>query len=118
MCVVQDPERPKTCNLFKLVHLTGVTHNEHDLQDLEFSVMAQDSYRLRRKVEMYQWVETFHEGTYGGRGHYSYSKQWSETPIDSQEFHYLGFNNPSIYSWPYQSNQIQGDKVKLGKYYL
>ena len=61
-CTVVDPNRPVQNNLFKLVHLSGVATNREDLVDLDFGVVAQDSYRLRRRVQMFRWVETFNEG--------------------------------------------------------
>ncbi len=70
-------------NLFKLVHLSGKTKNKADLQDLDFGVVAKDSYRLKRKVEMYQWIETFNQGDKDNAAHYKYHKEWTETPIDS-----------------------------------
>ena len=110
-CVTVDPSRPLQNNLFKLVHLAGTTHNKEDLQDLDFGVVAQDSYRLRRKVEMFQWCETFVPASSSRKACYTYAKQWSEDPIDSTMFKNLGFDNPSIYSWPYTSHCLQGQKV-------
>ena len=42
-------------NNFKLVHVTGKTENKTDLVDNDFGVTAENSYRLIRSVEMYQW---------------------------------------------------------------
>ena len=36
-----------------LVCVSGNTHSKQDLFDKEFGVVAEDSYRLKRKVEMY-----------------------------------------------------------------
>ena len=52
-CVNGDPTRAKNENMDKLIHLTGATRNNVNLCDRDFSVVAQDSYRLKRKVEMY-----------------------------------------------------------------
>ena len=92
-----------------------------NLQDRDFGVVAQDSYRLKRKVEMLQWQEVFHAANSvenNDRAYYTYSKTWTEIPIDSSQFKNTGFDNPSIYSWPYRSNSAQGQKVKIGCYTL
>jgi hypothetical protein len=44
-------------NEFELIHVSGTTHNSTDLIDEDFGIVAHDSYRLKRKVEMYQWRE-------------------------------------------------------------
>lgn len=46
-----------------LVYVTGKTSSAQSLQDSDFGVIAKNSYRLTRRVEMYQWLETFHEAT-------------------------------------------------------
>lgn len=77
-------------------------------------MVAQDCYRLKRKVEMFQWQETFHEGRGQERAYYTYCKIWSETPEDSTQFRNSGFDNPSLFGWPYRSNSLQGKDVQLG----
>ena len=42
-------------NNFKLIHVTGKTENKTDLVDNDFGVSIENSYRLKRKVEVYQW---------------------------------------------------------------
>jgi len=79
--------------------------------------VAKDSYRLKRKVEVFQWRETYHEAVNGQRPYYTYFKLWSETPIDSQNFKNPGFDNPPC-NWPYRSCRLEGDEVMLGKYKL
>ena len=98
------------------MHIAGRTYNKVDLSDHDFGVVAQDSYRLKRKVEMYQWIETYKQEK--DKAYYTYAKVWSETPIDSSKFANEGFDNPYVYTWPYQSSQIQGQRIKLGKYTL
>ena len=104
-----------------MIHISGTASNKVNLQDRDFGVVAQDSYRLKRKVEMLQWQEVFHPASSednNDRAYYTYSKNWSEIPIDSSQFKNTGFDNPSIYSWPYRSNSAQGQKVKIGCYSL
>jgi len=52
-CVNGDPSRAKNENMDKLIHISSTTSNEINLCDRDFSVVAQDSYRLKRKVEMF-----------------------------------------------------------------
>ena len=67
---------------------------------------------------MFQWQETFHEGRGNERAYYTYCKIWSELPVDSTQFRNAGFDNPSLFSWPYRSNSLQGKDVQLGEYSL
>ena len=63
-----------------------MAQNRVNLQDRDFGVVAQDSYRLKRKVEMLQWIEVFHPINTvdnNDRAYYTYSKSWTENPIDS-----------------------------------
>ena len=106
-CIAVNPQNPQRGNEYKLVHISGTAQNKINLTDRDFGVVAQDAYRLKRRVEMYQWVETFNQGIGGGRvGHYSYNKRWSDQPIDSRKFKNQGFDNPDIQDWPYRSNAI------------
>ena len=79
-------------------------------------MVAQDSYRLKRKVEMYQWQETYHEAKGNQRPYHTYFKVWSDTQIDSTLFKNSGFDNPSLFAWPYRSNFLQGEQIMLGQF--
>jgi len=116
--VVGDPNKPNSEHNNKLVHISGKTSNETNLCDRDFSVVAQDSYRLKRKVEMYQWQETFHKQTEKQRAYFTYNKVWSETPIDSTKFMNHGFDNPNLFAWPFRSNSLQGEQIMLGQFKL
>ena len=52
-CIKGDIDNAMSVNMDKLIHLMGTTKNNVNLCDRDFSVVAQDSYRLKRKVEMY-----------------------------------------------------------------
>ena len=52
-CVSADKDQPTQDNDRKLVHISGTTNNQIDLCDRDFGVVAKDSYRLKRKVEMF-----------------------------------------------------------------
>ena len=46
---------------FELVHCIGKARNIEPIVDDGLKIVVQDSYRLRRYVEMYQWYEERHE---------------------------------------------------------
>jgi predicted aspartyl protease len=43
-----------------LVYTSGVTENKIPIKDEEFNVEVENSIKIRRNVEMYQWVQTVH----------------------------------------------------------
>ena len=46
-------EEPDDANDFKLVHMTGVAVPKETITDKDFGIEVENSYRLKRKVEMY-----------------------------------------------------------------
>ena len=86
----------------RLVHISGTVTTDEILADEEFGIEV-EGIRLVRTVEMYQWHESTSEETkkkLGGEETvttYSYSKAWSEEPIDSSRFEQAaGHDNPSM----------------------
>lgn len=75
-------------NEFELVHMTGTAINMVELLDSEFGIKVPNSYRLKRKVEMYQWKEHCHEDEDTNKKSYSYEQVWSEERINSAIFHH------------------------------
>jgi hypothetical protein len=71
--------------------------------------------RLKRVVEMYQWVESKKEED--KRTIYSYHKEWSQTDIDSESFVDSGHWNPHRQPNTY-STVVNADVVKIGAYTL
>ena len=69
-------------NNLELVHLSGKTQNNIELKDIQFGVVAHDSYRLKRKVEMFLWHEIAHRDRWGIK-HFTYQQRWSQQHIDS-----------------------------------
>ena len=91
------------------MHIAGKTTNNESLEDKNFNVVAEDSYRLSRKVEMLQWAEEFHPEQHNKGAFYKYTKIWSETPIDSTKFRNrnVGVDNPNLSIWPYTSSMVK-----------
>lgn len=75
-----------------LVHFAGLARTPDVLSDTEFGV-SQEGLRLKRIVEVYQWIENSSSRTVEKLGGgtettttYSYDKKWSEALIDSSRF--------------------------------
>ena len=49
-------DQPYDENDLCLVACKGPTVNEQDINDYEFGICIKNSYRLKRTVEMYQWI--------------------------------------------------------------
>jgi hypothetical protein len=88
-----------------------------------FGVSA-EAIKLRRRVEMYQWVEDEdrekRKKTGGGTETvttYSYRKEWSEGLVDSDDFKRPGGHaNPE--RMPYDSETFTSSEVRLGGFIL
>ena len=58
-CVNVEAEETNFVNDFKLIHVSGQTHipNDEKVLDPDFGIEREQVYRIRRKVEMFQWKE-------------------------------------------------------------
>jgi len=122
--VVSAPsERVDPANEGKLVHTTGRARTTETLADREFGV-SESAIRLRRKVEMYQWKESSksekRDKVGGGTETvttYTYSRDWSETLVDSSRFKQPGgHQNPR--ALPVKAEKWSASKVTLGAFTL
>jgi hypothetical protein len=103
----------------KLVHLSGNLAAPAPASDPVFGAVAEDAIRLQRHVEMYQWKETSTSSTQKNAGGssttqttYTYSKVWSENPIESSRFHSTGgHGNPPM---PMRSTITNAGNARLG----
>lgn len=113
-----DPE-----NEGRLVHTIGLAATTDILTDKDFLVTAH-ALKLKRSVSMLQWQEDKAEETkkeLGGKETktitYTYSKVWSETPIDSTRFKKPeGHANPPFA--PYRSQEQSAQTVMVGAFQL
>ena len=119
-----DCENPDDANEFDLAHMTGTTVNTDEIEDKEFGIKVPNSYRLKRKVEMYQWKEHCkhnHGNNNNGehRKRYTYERVWSEEKISSAGFAWSAFDhtNPDN-EWPFTSQTLEAKEVKFGKFNL
>ncbi len=107
----------------RLVHTTGLATTEETLRDREFGI-AQNALRLRRTVEMYQWIEEQDSETrkkVGGGTEtdttYTYRNEWRDELVRSSEFEeQAGHENPS--DIPFKSLDLLAEKATLGAYRL
>jgi hypothetical protein len=90
-------------------------------RDTAFGVGADNLLRLRRTVEMFQWVEHKESHSHKNLGGsettettYSYRKEWTDHPLDSSHFHEPGgHGNPAM---PIGSATIDSQDARLGAY--
>ncbi|MDO4576067.1 MAG: TMEM43 family protein [Planctomycetia bacterium] len=107
----------------KLVHLSGKAVTDDLLQDTDFSVKV-NAIKLKRNVEMYQWVEHQETSTrkkVGGQEEttteYSYQKEWLSTVVSSSSFQIpQGHENPD--AMPYENQEYVAQNVSLGAFRL
>jgi hypothetical protein len=116
-------DRMEPANEGKLVHTTGRAKTEETLADADLGVSA-NAIRLKRKVEMEQWKETAKsekKDKVGGGTEtittYSYSREWSDTLVDSSRFKQPdGHQNPR--AMEVKGAQWTASKVTLGAFTL
>ena len=100
-------------NHFNLVHTKGMPTTENDIQDERFTISIDQTLKLRRVVEMYQWRELVKEED--DHQTYYYTKEWSSTLNASEAFSDPTHKNPS--EFPCQGEEFINE-VKLGQYVL
>ncbi len=97
----------------KLVATHGRLVNEETLTDNEFGVSLVTP-KMTRTVELYQWVEK--EEDNDGTKTYSYTKEWSDSIIDSSSFNQSGHDNPK--TKPYEDKATFSANVTVGAFKL
>jgi len=108
-----DPSQDK-----KLVHATGIATTTETLSDPQFGI-SEKAIKLRRKVDMYQWIEKQSTETrkrFGGGTEktttYTYAKDWTDKAIASKNFKKPeGHSNPDM---RYDTRVVTAHMVTLG----
>ncbi|MBQ4635076.1 MAG: TMEM43 family protein [Akkermansia sp.] len=92
-CVEISADKIDPANEGQVVHATGVAKTTDELADPLFNI-RKNGIQLERRVEYYQWVEHKEETTKKKLGggeetviNYTYSQEWVDTPVKSEEFH-------------------------------
>ncbi|CAN9511755.1 unnamed protein product [Ophioblennius macclurei] len=112
-----DPE-----NNDRLVHLTAPLHTSQPLHDPNYRVELQAA-KLRREVEMYQWVEYHESKDYQENGEtktettYTYNTEWKSELVNSRNFDKeIGHQNPSAMA--VESVTVVAPEVTVGPFIL
>ncbi|ESO82553.1 hypothetical protein LOTGIDRAFT_134414 [Lottia gigantea] len=106
----------------KLVYLTATLHTDKIMSDPDYGINLH-VVKLKRSVEMYQWVEQESKREYDEGGQtrvetsYSYSEEWRSELVSSSSFHsLLGHENPG--SMQVTSKVFTADSVQVGNFHL
>ena len=134
---VFNPWKVDNSNEGKLVHfavnITNGDDNGNDneggttttLTDPIFGIKSSTALKLHRQAEMYQWVEdkrTTTQKTYGGGKKktttYSYSQEWKDYWINSNNFHSGNSNYQNPSGMEFTSDTFVANSIKIGAYEL
>ncbi|XP_051977597.1 transmembrane protein 43 isoform X1 [Xyrauchen texanus] len=106
----------------RLVHLSGPLHTSQPLYDPNYRISVQ-AVKLKRQVEMYQWVELSESRDYKENGEtktettYTYNAEWRSEVISSRHFDQeVGHVNPSAMA--VESVTVVAPDVWVGKLFL
>lgn len=106
----------------RLVHLSAKLHTAQPLYDPNYKVAVQ-AVKLKRQVEMYQWVESRESRDYQENGEtksettYTYNTEWKSELINSRNFDKeIGHQNPSAMA--VESVTVVAPEVKAGPFIL
>ncbi|KYN14435.1 Transmembrane protein 43 like protein, partial [Trachymyrmex cornetzi] len=102
----------------RLIHLSGPLIVSEPLTEPDYGIII-SSVKLKRRVQMYQWVEIEEEPSFGeiteGEKHYYYTTEWKDKLVDSDHFYIrTGHHNPK--EIPIKSQVQIADEVKIGAY--
>lgn len=105
-----------------LIHLSARLHTSQPLHDPNYRVVVQ-AVKLRRQVEMYQWVEYQESKDYQEDGEtktettYTYNTEWKSELINSRNFdREIGHINPSAMA--VESVTVVAPEVQAGPFIL
>lgn len=101
----------------KAAHFSGKADASGDATDPLFEISA-DALKLRRRVEMYQWVEksrTEKDSSGDERRVYRYELTWEDSPQNSANYNRSGYDNPPF---PFRGESFYAASPSLGAYQL
>lgn len=106
----------------RLVHLSAQLRTLEPLHDPNYRVVVQ-AVKLRRQVEMYQWVEQHESRDYQEDGQtktettYTYNTEWKSEVVNSRNFDKeIGHQNPSAMA--VESATVVAHEVQVGPFIL
>ncbi|XP_074110843.1 transmembrane protein 43 [Cotesia typhae] len=105
----------------RLVHISGQLWIDEPLTEPDYGVII-ESVKLKRRVQVYQWIEIEEDRVYGGEvqedKNYYYTTEWKDKLVDSDQFYIrTGHENPKqvpIKSQIQIANQVKIGSVALG----
>ncbi|KAL3978265.1 serum response factor [Sarotherodon galilaeus] len=102
----------------RLVHLSAKLHTAEPLYDPNYKVVVH-AVKLKRQVEMYQWVEYHESRDYQENGEtktettYTYNTEWKSELVNSRNFDKeIGHQNPSAMA--VESVMVVSPEVRTG----
>jgi hypothetical protein len=108
----------------KLVHASAMTETKDILRDNDFGVEI-NAVKLLRKTKYYQWNESSRTETRdkvgGGQTKtttYSYNKNWSNSPVNSTDFHDPEYRNKNTFLVKIDPSEQIAPTVTFGAYVL
>lgn len=106
----------------RLVHLSAELRTSQPLVDPNYRVVVQ-AVKLKRQVEMYQWVEYRESKDYKEDGEtktettYNYNTEWKSEVVNSRHFDKeIGHQNPSAMA--VESVTVEAPEVRVGPFRL
>ncbi|KAF1391676.1 hypothetical protein PFLUV_G00044550 [Perca fluviatilis] len=109
-------------NNYRLVHLSARLRTSQPLHDPNYRVVVQ-AVKLKRQVEMYQWVEYRESKDYQEDGEtktettYTYNTEWKSELVNSRHFDLeMGHQNPSAMA--VESVTVVAPEVGVGPFSL
>lgn len=103
-------------NELALVHTHGQASTEEVFTDEDFNIKVDNSYRMNRKCEMLQWVET--STKQDDRMIYNYTKEWKSVKISSLMFNQASTHENPTVEWPFESKTWSAEKCDLNCFRL
>ncbi|KAK0180288.1 hypothetical protein PV327_005948 [Microctonus hyperodae] len=115
--IITDPQKIPDEFENRLIHICGPIFIGEPLTEPDYGVVI-ESIKLKRRVQMYQWIEIEEERIYTGQiepdNNYYYTTEWRDKLIDSDQFYIrTGHENPK--EIPIKSQIQIADEVKIGK---
>uniref|UniRef100_A0A7S0CM80 Uncharacterized protein n=1 Tax=Proboscia inermis TaxID=420281 RepID=A0A7S0CM80_9STRA len=119
-----DPNKIYLANEGQPVYFSSTLRSPTNIIDPIFGAGSSNDLKLRRDVEIYQWVENVKKtsrktasGTRVTTKSYTYRKEWRSDLVDSETFKRRdGHHNPS--SVPYESETFTANPINAGAYNL
>jgi len=117
-------DEPKEEELYKLAHCSGVVTTSIPVVDSTFGLEQENAIKVRRTVEVYQWIEHREEEEQEEGDpivHYTYEKRWSSSvegkdfggEPDSEEEDAKTRNSTE---WPFHGDTYTNEQLNMGAF--